>query len=56
VPGLFAQQSLTDYSFLSFVEQPLFPPKKERRAKAKSEARLDRMDKINVLFDVKPGI
>jgi hypothetical protein len=41
---------------VSFVEQLLIPPKKKRRAKAKSKARLDRVDEVNVLSDTKPGI
>ena len=34
------------------------PPEKERDAKTKSEARLNRMDEIDVevFFDVKPGV
>ena len=33
-----------------------FPPEKERDAKTKSEAWLNRMDEIDVFFDVKPGV
>ena len=41
--------------FLSI--QPLLPPpEKERRTKTEGEARLDRMEQINVPFDMKPGI
>jgi hypothetical protein len=32
------------------------PPEKKRDAKAESEARLYRMDEIDVHFDVKPGV
>ena len=42
--------------FVSFIEQMSLPPEEERRAKTKSEARLNRMDEMNVPFDVTPGI
>jgi hypothetical protein len=34
----------------------LLPPEEECRAKTKREARLNRMDEMDVSFDVKPGI
>ena len=32
------------------------PPHKERRTKTKSQARLDRVDQVNISFDREPGI
>src|SRR5437870_10015176 len=32
------------------------PPQTERCGKAKSQARLDRVDQVNILFDWEPGI